>query len=141
MVLRKLFERLGATYIKLGQFIASSPTLFPEEYGPQCQHYLTHGNTCNLCTDSLDKQWSSHGPRIPDCFSVCRYVIEFEKCLDKTDPVPWEVIKGRMRNELGRPLEDVFSYVDPVPLASASVAQVHAAGEHFQTWHQSMLCG
>jgi predicted unusual protein kinase regulating ubiquinone biosynthesis (AarF/ABC1/UbiB family) len=29
-VLRKLFERLGATYIKLGQFIASSPSLFPE---------------------------------------------------------------------------------------------------------------
>lgn len=31
VVLRKLFEKLGATYIKLGQFIASSPTLFPEE--------------------------------------------------------------------------------------------------------------
>ena len=29
VVLRKLFERLGATYIKLGQFIASSATLFP----------------------------------------------------------------------------------------------------------------
>lgn len=27
VVLRKLFERLGSTYIKLGQFIASSPTL------------------------------------------------------------------------------------------------------------------
>lgn len=58
-----------------------------------------------------------------------RYVLEFEKCLDKTEPVPWEVIRGRMRNELGRPLEDVFSSVDPVPLASASIAQVHAAGE------------
>jgi aarF domain-containing kinase len=31
-LLRKLCERLGATYVKLGQFIASSPTLFPEEY-------------------------------------------------------------------------------------------------------------
>ena len=31
-LLRRLLERLGATYIKLGQFIASSPTLFPEEY-------------------------------------------------------------------------------------------------------------
>ena len=30
VLLRKLFERLGATYIKLGQFIASSPSLFPE---------------------------------------------------------------------------------------------------------------
>ena len=31
-LLRALFEKLGATYIKLGQFIASSPTLFPAEY-------------------------------------------------------------------------------------------------------------
>ena len=29
-VLRRLFEQLGPTYVKLGQFIASSPTLFPE---------------------------------------------------------------------------------------------------------------
>ena len=31
-LLRQLFEALGSTYIKLGQFIASSPTLFPDEY-------------------------------------------------------------------------------------------------------------
>lgn len=38
--LRKLFERLGATYIKLGQFIASSPTLFPKEYVLEFQKCL-----------------------------------------------------------------------------------------------------
>lgn len=31
-LLRQTFEKLGATYIKLGQFIASSPSLFPIEY-------------------------------------------------------------------------------------------------------------
>src|SRR5262249_29491193 len=30
-----------------------------------------------------------------------------------------------VRGELGRPLEDVFAELDPVPLASASLAQVH----------------
>lgn len=30
--IRTLFESLGVTYIKLGQFIASSPTLFPADY-------------------------------------------------------------------------------------------------------------
>ena len=29
-LLRQTFERLGTTYIKLGQFIASSPSIFPE---------------------------------------------------------------------------------------------------------------
>lgn len=38
--LRVLFERLGATYIKLGQFIASSPTLFPPEFVLEFQKML-----------------------------------------------------------------------------------------------------
>ena len=92
VVLRTLFERLGATYIKLGQFIASSPTLFPKEY-----------------------------------------VVEFQKCLDKTTPLPWSVIRGVIETELG-PISKTFAFVDPTPLASASIAQVHKAqllsGEH-----------
>ncbi|MED6111834.1 hypothetical protein PIB30_056065 [Stylosanthes scabra] len=36
--LRRLFERMGATYIKLGQFIASAPTLFPPEYVQEFQN-------------------------------------------------------------------------------------------------------
>lgn len=31
-LLKQSFEKLGATYIKLGQFIASTPSLFPKEY-------------------------------------------------------------------------------------------------------------
>ncbi|MEZ4567719.1 MAG: hypothetical protein R2860_12460 [Desulfobacterales bacterium] len=30
VLMRKTFERLGATYIKIGQLIAGSPSLFPE---------------------------------------------------------------------------------------------------------------
>jgi aarF domain-containing kinase len=43
--LRRLFERLGSTYIKLGQFIASSPTLFPAPYVEEFQK----------CLDSTEK--------------------------------------------------------------------------------------
>jgi predicted unusual protein kinase regulating ubiquinone biosynthesis (AarF/ABC1/UbiB family) len=39
-MLRQTFERLGATYIKLGQFIASSPTFFPKEYVDEFQYCL-----------------------------------------------------------------------------------------------------
>ena len=31
-LMRETFEDLGSTYIKLGQFIASTPSLFPREY-------------------------------------------------------------------------------------------------------------
>jgi hypothetical protein len=85
VALRKLFERLGATYVKLGQFVASSPTLFPKEY-----------------------------------------VLEFQKCLDATEPLPWDVIKRVIETELG-PISKTFASIDQTPLASASIAQVHAA--------------
>jgi len=85
VAIRKLFERLGATYIKLGQFVASSPTLFPKEY-----------------------------------------VKEFQKCLDATEPLPWSTIKRVIERELG-PIGQTFASVDQTPLASASIAQVHAA--------------
>jgi aarF domain-containing kinase len=52
------------------------------------------------------------------------YVKEFQSCLDKTPPVPFEEIKAIIRKELSRPLEEVYEYVDPQPLASASIAQV-----------------
>jgi len=39
-LLRKLFQRLGSTYVKLGQFIASSPTLFPASYVREFQQCL-----------------------------------------------------------------------------------------------------
>ena len=52
------------------------------------------------------------------------YVREFQSCLDKTPPVPFEDIKAVIRKELGRPLEEVYDFVDPRPLASASIAQV-----------------
>ena len=46
---------------------------------------------------------------------------------DQATPLPWEQVAAVMREELGRPLADVFVEVDPQPLAAASIAQVHAA--------------
>lgn len=88
-LLREAFEQMGVTYIKLGQFIASTPSIFPREY-----------------------------------------VLAFQGCLDQTTPVPFAKIRQVLIDELetdSRGLGDIFSYIDPVPLASASIAQVHKA--------------
>ena len=84
--LRIAAERLGPTYIKLGQIISAGEGLFPVEL-----------------------------------------VTEFKRCRDRVPPEPWPVIRAVLEDDLGRPLEDVFASVDPVPLAAASIAQVHAA--------------
>lgn len=86
-LMRETFESLGSTYIKLGQFIASTPSLFPREY-----------------------------------------VEEFQGCLDQTPTLPFSYIQGVLASEFEwRDLSQIFSYIDEKPLASASIAQVHAA--------------
>lgn len=39
-LLRETFERLGTTYLKLGQFIASAPSIFPADYVDEFQYCL-----------------------------------------------------------------------------------------------------
>lgn len=88
-LLKDTFEQLGTTYIKIGQFIASTPSLFPREY-----------------------------------------VEAFQSCLDQTTPLSYEYIESVLLDELaknGETLSDKFAYIDKQPLASASIAQVHAA--------------
>ncbi|EKE24377.1 MAG: hypothetical protein ACD_6C00136G0001, partial [uncultured bacterium] len=86
-LMRETFESLGSTYIKLGQFIASTPSLFPREY-----------------------------------------VEEFQGCLDQTPRLPFSYIQQVLASEFaGRNLDEIFASIDETPLASASIAQVHAA--------------
>lgn len=46
--------------------------------------------------------------------------------MDST-PIPWKEAEAAIASQLRRPLAEVFAEVDPVPLAAASVAQVHTA--------------
>ncbi|MBI4734101.1 MAG: AarF/ABC1/UbiB kinase family protein [Rubrobacteridae bacterium] len=55
------------------------------------------------------------------------YISELEKLQDRVPPVDVELIKTTIRSELGKDAEEVFAEFDPVPLASASIGQVHAA--------------
>jgi aarF domain-containing kinase len=54
-------------------------------------------------------------------------LLEFQKCLDKTPPVPFDDIRRVVEEDLGQPLSAAFESVEQVPLATASVAQVHGA--------------
>ncbi|MFQ4149182.1 AarF/UbiB family protein [Arthrobacter sp. LAPM80] len=55
------------------------------------------------------------------------YIRELETLQTKAAPETWESIETAIEERLGRPLGEVFSHVNPVPLAAASVAQVHEA--------------
>ena len=54
-------------------------------------------------------------------------VNEFKLCRDQVPAVPFEQVKKTIESELGKPLDEVFSYIDTTALAAASIAQVHLA--------------
>ncbi len=60
----------------------------------------------------------------PDLIPL-EYAIEFRKLQDNVSPLPFDVIKSEIEKELKRPVEDIFEDIDPNPIASASIAQVH----------------
>src|SRR5277367_64667 len=49
---------------------------------------------------------------------------------DRVPPRPFAMIREQIERELGRSPEAVYAEFDPVPIASASLAQVHAARLH-----------
>ncbi len=59
---------------------------------------------------------------------------EFETLQDKVPPMDESDVRQVVESELGAKVEDVFEELDPVPLGSASIAQVHRARLHGGQW-------
>src|SRR5437016_2687874 len=84
--LRRAFEQLGSSYVKLGQILSGGEGLFPQEV-----------------------------------------VDEFRKLRDQVPPETFADVRKVVEDDLGAPLEALFSEFAEEPLAAASIAQVHAA--------------
>ncbi|MDF1755336.1 MAG: AarF/UbiB family protein [Verrucomicrobiales bacterium] len=79
-------EKLGPTFIKVGQLLSTRVDLMPPEY-----------------------------------------IAALEKLQDDVDPVPYEEIETAVEEELGAKISRLFSDFTEMPLASASIGQVHRA--------------
>ena len=82
--LRKAFEELGPTFIKIGQILSTRQELIPEEY-----------------------------------------IIELSKLQDNVPADDFVNMSKVFYNEFNKDIEDEFLYIDKVPIASASIAQVY----------------
>ena len=84
--MRQAVEKLGSTYIKLGQIISSGEGLFPTEL-----------------------------------------VDEFKLCRDQVPAESFKDVRKVVERDLGVPIESTFEFFETIPLAAASIAQVHLA--------------
>jgi ubiquinone biosynthesis protein len=62
----------------------------------------------------------------PDVLPVS-FIAELSKLVDSVSPEPWELVRALLAQELGQEPENLFASIDPQPMASASLSQVHAA--------------
>lgn len=53
------------------------------------------------------------------------YIHQLEQLQDNVSPEPFITIQATIEQELGQPLSDIFKHLDPAPLATASIGQVH----------------
>ncbi|MCK4512558.1 AarF/ABC1/UbiB kinase family protein, partial [bacterium] len=54
-------------------------------------------------------------------------VRELRHLQDNAPAIPFEELRSVIETELGRPLEQCFEHIDPIPISAASLGQVHAA--------------
>lgn len=105
--LRRLWLRLtGQRYVRLTRPLIARR--FCEDMGPT---FIKFGQIV-----------ASSAGIFPD-----RYVVEFQKCLDRVRPFPFSEVETIIAAELGPERAAQLEDIDPKPLASASVAQVHTA--------------
>lgn len=55
---------------------------------------------------------------------------ELEQLFDRVSPISYDAVYGVLTDELGDRPERLFAEIDPEPIASASIAQVHRARLH-----------
>jgi ubiquinone biosynthesis protein len=112
-----------AERIKLGQFLLerlSSP--IDENRYTVAERIRMSFEELGPTFVKLGQLLASRPDLVPDDF-----VIEFSKLHAQVNPLSFDVIEGVLKEEFGSQLYEHFRSIDPVPIGSASIAQVHKA--------------
>ncbi len=112
-------DRLGLrSYVQQVDTANDADKSIPERLREACEElgptFVKFGQLLSMRTDLL-----------PQAF-----IDEFIKLQDSVKPLPFSVIEEALVAELGRPWSDFFASLQPEPLGSASIAQVHEARLH-----------
>ena len=113
--------------IGLADVVARSRKLFDQKRPDIAR--LTAAERMRLALEELGPTFVKLGQLLstrPDVVPHA-FVVEFEKLQDSVPSFPFEEALSLIASELGAPVEQFFTEIDPEPLAAASIAQVHRA--------------
>ena len=119
----------------LGEFVQriklSGQTLSEIEAKPESR-YLSTPRRFRLAFEELGPTFVKLGQILStrvDIFNA-EWIEEFEQLQSNVAPIPVSDIQALVASSLGQPFQNVFSSIDPKPIGSASIAQVHKAVLH-----------
>ena len=108
-------------YLELGKRIVTRDKM------PKELERLSQARRLRLAMEELGPTFIKLGQLLstrPDVFNR-EYIDEFSKLQDEVPAVSLEKIKEQIQRELGYPSDELFAEFSQVPLAAASIAQVH----------------
>jgi ubiquinone biosynthesis protein len=123
-IVRRSGQMLRAAALALGVALATARR---EREGPRGARAAGRG-LVRLCTElgatfiKVGQIASTRADLLPPAL-----VVELATLQDRVPPFAFADVRRTVERELGRPLEAIFDAFEPVPVAAASVAQVHRA--------------
>lgn len=115
------FARHGVlTVVRRGPYLVMQPRdRAPKAMAVALRHSFAHLGPSFV---KLGQLIASSPGLFPDVFSQ-----EFRRLLDRVPPEPTNRVKAIIRKELGKSVDELFLSFNEVPIAAASIAQVHEA--------------
>lgn len=98
-------------------------------FAPLKHKHLTEGQRLRTALEKLGPIFIKLGQTLstrPDMVPV-EIAKALEKLQDDVEPITWQEAKAVIDDQLNGKADEVFESIDETPLASASIAQVHAA--------------
>ncbi|MDG1874993.1 MAG: AarF/UbiB family protein [Mariniblastus sp.] len=95
----------------------------------ESQSQLTHNARIRLALSELGPTFIKFGQLLstrPDLIGT-DLADELEQLQSDTPKDDFDLVKQTIEEDLGRPLDEIFVEIDPDPIASASIGQVHCA--------------
>jgi len=114
--------------LKIDQYIEIGLQVISRKRGERVER-LSRAVRVRMAVEELGPTYIKLGQILstrPDLVPV-DFIRELAKLQDKVPSFPFSEVTRIIRDETGRPVESLFAHLDPEPLASASIGQVHRA--------------